>query len=545
MSKFDPKAFLIGEESKPAAFDPKVFVGDDANAIQTAEVEVSQNIPDYEKVFAADEPSYLEKSAQKKRGEVAEARKSLDEGKISRAEFELVRAGKVMGLAADVQFFPVDVALQGVPDEIKEGTAKAVGDFLNSGLLGKGIKAYQDWASDNPDSARLAESVFNIAAYVAPMKGKGNITDVKNVVKTKQSRVGKKLTAAGGRETKAKMMEFTDDLILPSESPAELTRRAGSSSVPEGLERVNPLAKDKYILNNAEKVTSATIAKIKGVSPKWHMQKNYNAIRDYNLKIGNELVTKLENIPLPARVLVSNPSKSIDEVIAKASGTDQVLAKVSEKSKEAIISKAKELLEGVSTPADLLKARKAFDNVMLDRIDSRLLTDAAAGDKHVIDMVRHTMNDVLHESVPSGVKGTLSRQSNMFDAMYNIRPKAGAQANSVLGRAWQKVSTLQAAKQALVLGGAGLLGYNAMATLTASAPFLLAGAAIAPVAYYGGKLVAKVGTIKTASNMLNALEKAAKVTKNLAERKEILALAGSLRTTLSEMTVEKEEKPND
>lgn len=495
-----------------------------------------KSVPDYGEVFAdkSFSPfSDLVRSAQKKKGEVAESRKSLEKGDIGRVEFETVRAGKVVGLAGDIQFTPISIALQGVPDAIKEPASEAIGVLFNSDIIGKGMDVYNKWAEENPDTNRLVESVVNILAFAIPVKMKKSLADG-DILKTNKSKFSKNLEIAGGKQVREKLKKFTDELILPIVTTKEAERRVASMVVPKGL------GSDKYVLSNSEKIVSATIAKIDGVSPSNHMQKNYNIIRDYNYKIGNELVIKLDKMNL--QPLVSNPSKTIDEVMATLSKTNQILASVGKGRKEAIINKAKELLEGVRTPAGLLKARKEFDKVMLERVDTRLLTDIAAGDKLVVETVRGAMNTVLHESVPSGVKGILSRQSKMFDAMYNIVPKAAKQSNSVVGRAWDKIKTLQGAKQALILGGAGILGYNAMATLTAVAPFLVAGAVIAPITYYSGRLVAKVGTIQTMSRMVNVLEKSLKVTVNTVEKKEIAALILSLRSTLANVTVEKEDK---
>jgi len=122
----------------------------------------------------------------------------------------------------------------------------------------------------------------------------------------------------------------------------------------------------------------------------------------------------------------------------------------------------KQVKDHPKTPKGLLDARRAFDKELrrqrpkiFEAANENVVTSA-------IKIVRRNMNDLVSEGAPTAnVRQSLSKQSNMLDALDVISPKAQAEASTALGRIISAVGEKTGlrsdiAKTIAATGGAGL-----------------------------------------------------------------------------------------
>ncbi len=381
------------------------------------------------------------------------------------------------------------------PDFIEDPIVSKVGDAFES-LAGtevaqagieaarQGIGAYQAWAEENPEGAKIASSLGNIALVAAPIKGKPALRPGPPAP-TVVGRAAKAATEAGTAQVAARRAAFLDTLVKPRATKA--VREAEIIRTAEG-----GLAASRTVTPS---VGEAAIAKsldgIQGVNPGKTLLQNLKAIQ---AEIGVEsksLMAKLEAMP----VQISRPGmKRRLLAVTDRLSQNPILVGDAAKTAERTVAKAQQLLKAnANTPAGVLKARQQFDEWVGKQRPKIFDPSTESALSIAVRETRQEMNAIINERLPSaGVRQSLTRQSNMFRAIDNIAPKAAEEASTAVGRFAQ-----------MVKGSLGLdKGFSNLLPTIAGAAAISGATAVAPATVAGG--VALLGAGAGAKRMITS-----------------------------------------
>lgn len=396
----------------------------------------------------------------------------------------LLRAGlRTAGGVASAAFAPITEA-----PGIKQGL-NAVG-----GLISKipGVSAVTqkagELAQQHPQAAKDIQNVFDIATL-----GMGSGV-AKPLTKAAEG-AGESLIKSGAAAIDANAFKFAQDLVKPIESKATKLDQVGRTTEAGGL------FKRDIVTPTANEIESAKeVAQIPGISPSNTFQKNFNIIRDYNVQQAKQLESDVAqyDFVIPRKEVMSKLNEAASEL-----QNSPLIVGEAEKTAQKLLNGAKKFIDqNPGTGSGLLKARKEFDQWVLSQKPKAF--DAKSENALTIAnrAIRNAMNTTLDENaINLGVKDSLKKQSALYRAMDNIAPKAAEEANTVFGRALQRIGQALGTRNKLVqtiaaATGIGVFGaaaaYAAPLTIAIGAGFLL---------YQGGKLVMKPG-VRTAIGKL-------------------------------------------
>ena len=225
-------------------------------------------------------------------------------------------------------------------------------------------------------------------------------------------------------------------------------------------------------------------------------------------------------------MLIIGAERNIDDAVRKLISENPVIVGDAQRVAERVAKKAKELMsQNPSTAQGLLESRKQLDSWIRLQKGQKAFDPAMENALSVsVRTVRQTMNDTIGKAVPSvAVKNELRKQSLLYDALDNIAPKAAAEANTAIARAWQnavKVLPFRgvANHELALLFGVGGLGAAAM-----FAPYVSGLLGVTLVGMGIKKAVMSANTRKGLGLLLKSVDRAVLTSKNPSMIKQLRA----------------------
>lgn len=384
--------------------------------------------------------------------------------KISAPSAVLQIAGQGAGALADTAF---DVVKGITPQPVKDVIKSGIGAVTNLPGIKQAVQgvgsAYGQFKASNPEAAGNLEAVGNIATILPAGKIAGAGTEAlgKGLVTA-----GKTLEESGVAGAKAIKDRFAQELVSPIRTAAvKADQVARTTETGTGILK-RSIIEPTY----AEAKAIKEVSQVPGVSPEKTIQQNYNIIRDYNQGLAKKLETDLtaNDFIFPKKEL-----KARLAAVEQKALENPVLVGDSLKSAQKLIGQFNKLIDSVPAKgSELLKARKQFDRIVEDFKGSKVFdpkTESAFS--VVLRDIRRTANDFLDEKAPNaGVKDSLRKQSALYDALENITPKAAEEADTAIGRVFQKMGKVVGTKNKLVQQIATIVGIGGLGAAATFAP---------------------------------------------------------------------------
>lgn len=451
-------------------------------------------------------------------------------------------AGSVLDVAGNLFGLGVDAVKVVIPDDVEENVAKTFKDsweYVSNSEVGKagieaavaGFTVYDSWAKENPTDALRLEGVFNIAAFLNPAKAKHSFKIAPEVledtVKLSKNEADFKALITGLKKSKnpnkesilariaAGTTKSADEtlearalsLILPDNVGKTAEKRVGRTSVDVlGTKKYEPTS---YELEVAKEVSKA------GIKRTSNLQVNYNILQDKIAKEAKQLSTvlaKYDDVILPRSyvddIIVKNTNAKLEGNVF-IRGNKELESIV-----ENLHSKVSTILADLpSNPRGLLEARQRLDKLVKEELGAVVYQKDTNKTMlmEVVKSYRTTLNELVEEAVPeANVLESLRKQSLKFSALDKIKPKVAVQSATAIGRAWQNVQGVTAAKRDTSIFLAAFMGTGAYTASAAVLPYAAGGliATGAGLAVYRG--VTSATAKRAAAKLITLTDKAIK-----------------------------------
>lgn len=354
------------------------------------------------------------------------------------------------------------------PQPIKDALSKTAQSVAGTPGAQEMIKAWNGFQTQHPDVAKNIGNVVNIAALFgggeAAKGAQAGAEAAGGAIKSGLETAGgaikqtaQSLAENAGRNAAEKLAtskdSFIKDLITPQMTAKDLTGAIKTGKVAEGggLTGTRDITK---AIPGFDKVSQA-VKEVPGISPKNTLLENANAIHDHIGTVAEDLKSQLSNStfkgfsPTQFDGYMSKVKQSLAE--------NPLITGDAEKSADKILTKFNSLVSDKGyTPNGLLDARKALDTWMSAQKGSSVFDPAKeSAISTALRAIRQGGNDFLSKLAPDvPVKDMLAKQSNLYDAIENIAPKAAKEGATGL-KQWIK------AHPKLIKGleyGAGAIG---------------------------------------------------------------------------------------
>jgi hypothetical protein len=365
---------------------------------------------------------------------------------------------------------PINDAASAAMQKVKTG-GEAIGDYLMNSPKAMAASNFLD------SSPKLQQGMQE---YTNDAKALANLMTLgvgKSVLGDASMAVGDKLLDSGMVAKSAVNDTHIEKLLRGKPTPTQLTDDAKNTIVVNGKNIYQPPADELSMAKTAKEA-------VPGFGNSMTPQGNLSAAIAKKDSMAQELKSTLEKNG--AKVDISGSwQPNIDQAIEKATENPvTVVREGAEAHQGAIDSMNKAVLKNMSpdgtlTAAGLLQARKDFDQMLPPRTFTGPY-DTALG--NTAKQLRNAMNKTIAEADPAaGVAESLNHQSNLYNIIDTIAPKAAGEAATPFGRAMQSMkphNLMQA------VGGAGM-----GAAALAAAHYLpispaMVGAALVPAAAY-------------------------------------------------------------
>lgn len=365
------------------------------------------------------------------------------------------------------------------------------------------VQKATELAQKHPESAKDLQNIIDIATLAA---GSGAQKPVAKVLE----KAGANVERSGLASMDVAKNTFAQELVKPVETTATKLEQVRRTTEAGGL-----FKKDIVTPTASEVLSAKEVAQIPGISAKNTFQRNYNLVRDFNVKQAKQLesdIAKYDFI-IPKKEVISK----LDAVANTLKTENPLIVGDAEKTANKLIAGAKKIIqENEGKGSGLLKARKEYDSWVLSQKPKAF--DAKAENAFTIanDAIRQTMNTVLDENaINVGVKDSLRKQSSLYRAMENIAPKAAEEANTVFGRTLQRIGKTLGTRNKLVQTLAAATGVGVFGAATTFAMPLTLATGAGFLLYRGGKFLVKpevrvaIGKLlKESGNLLSPADKA-------------------------------------
>jgi len=447
---------------------------------------------------------------EKRRALAGEISDAVSSGEQTFAEGALQIAGKV-GVGGTFDFINQGLvsAFRALPDFIEEPIRSASSSFLETdtaqaGLekLGEGIEVYSQWKARNPRSARNLESVVNIGLLAAPVKKKAPSKPTPLV------RATGALEEGAEAQIQASRLSFIDDLVRP-----EQTKLVREAQVPRTTE-AGALRTKKVTPTLSERAIAQEVGKVKGLSGSKTLQGNFNVIDNANKQLAKKLKSDIQknDFVYPKRELLSE----LDSATTRLAENPLIVGDAEQTAGKLVAKFRQFITEQDGKGSGILQARKDFDN-WVERQKGTNIFDPKNENalSTAIREVRQTANDFLDRGAKDvGVKESLARQSNLFRALDNIKPKAAKEANNAVVRAWQNVARILPLRGEFNQTLAIAFGIGGLGAAAKFAPFFTKLVVASLFLYGAGRVIMGPGTKKALAKLLEGVDKAIRTTKD-------------------------------
>jgi hypothetical protein len=446
----------------------------------------SQALPPKQNVTK--KPGYFSRVASKYKEagqDITEATKTaMEPGGI--APLKGARLGlRIAGAVAGSAFAPITEA-----PGIKQGLEFAGENIKKIPGVDTATQKMQEFSQKYPEAAKDFSNVFDIGALALAMK-QPKIKPTNTLVKT-----GQKIESQANKVIAQDKQTFLEKLIRPEQTKAVKEAQVGrTTEVGKGV------FKKSYIKPTGQESASIdAVSKIPNVSAKNTYQQNFNIIKEHNIKEAVKLESSIakNDFVIPKKEIVSR----LNEAKIKVSESPLITGDAV-KTADKLLIKANQLIaENPGTGSGVLKARKAYD--LWVESQKPKVFDAKVDSAFTIANreIRNTFNTILEEKAPNlGIKASLKNQSSLYRAMDNIKPKAAFEADSAIGRVFDRVGETLGIKNKVVQGAATVAGIGGLGAAATFAPFVaqLGGAY---VVYRAGKWVLRAEARKAVGQIL-------------------------------------------
>jgi hypothetical protein len=449
----------------------------------------------------------------KRNTNVIEAKTKVAEGKQSTASGIFQAIGQTAGFVGDVGFDVLKSALKPeVRKKIGDFTTGVVKNILAIPDVQKQIEAYQSFKEKSPELASNLEAALNIAS-ILPV-GKAVRVGVKagETALEGTTKIGPVLKEGAEEAIKAEKGAFIRDLIRPQQ-----TKTVREAQVDRTTETgVGPFKKSVVAPTKQELKAEEYVSQIEGINPKNTKQQNYNVIKEANVAEAESLAATLKanDFAYPRKELLSRLRKAKEEL-----SRNPVITGDAEKSAEKLIAEIERRINAAPAKgSELLKIRKEFDQWVENQKGPDIFDPTKEGALSVSTReIRRTINDFLDEKAPDvKVKESLRKQSALYDAMDNIRPKAAMEADTAVKRFLQDVDAALGTKNKAMQIFAASVGISGLGAAATYAPAIAGTALSGYLLYKGGKLVLSPQSRKAIGGVIEELGKS-EVAKNTAK----------------------------
>src|SRR3990167_2451836 len=349
-------------------------------------------------------------------------------------------------------------------------------------------------AQKYPEATKDIEDVINIATL-----GVG-----KAVSKPLAQATGKTLTKTGGvlekgalESIESKQGEFIRKLVRPEQTKAvKEAKTLRTTEVGKGLLKRSVIEPTPQELRMEEAVRG-----VKGVAEKNTYQRNLNLIKESNRGEAENLVSQLEAVEKQVGkdrgFFTPNEFKGYMDTVKKELGDNPLLVGDAEKTASKILDKFSSLVkEEGHTPTGLLSARKKLDAWMESQKGANIFdpkTESAVS--IALRGIRQGGNTFLASKVPDvAVIKSLEKQTALYNTLDNLAPKAAREADTAIGRAFQRAGDAVGIRNEVVrniAAATGIFGIGAISLLNPFAGGVATATALSFLMYKGGKLILK------------------------------------------------------
>jgi len=343
--------------------------------------------------------------------------------------------------------------------------------------MGKGFEAVgvPEGTFITPSEESFAKANERFAANTEAEKGGGNVEAAvelygvgKDIAVGGAKMLGKGLAKTGEylAERKAgKATDFIKDLITP-----ELNATKTADAIKTGKVIEGGILKDRDITGTVPffEDTAKAVSEVPGISRSNTLLQNANHIHDHIGTVADDLVSQLKTSAKQMKIadLEQVPEK-FNQYMKGVKTTlkeNPTLVGDAEKTATKILDKFESLVkEEGSTPDAIISARKKLDAWMSAQKGDNIFDPKTEGAVSVaLRAIRQGGNDfVAGLSKDVAVKNMLAKQTNLYNAIENIAPKAAKEGASGFKR-WIKahpklVGTAKWGATATGFGGAGYL----------------------------------------------------------------------------------------
>lgn len=338
--------------------------------------------------------------------------KNIKDSDVTGAEKVLQQGGQVAGLAGSLANRAISAV---TPDIIEKPVAKVlqtVGtEIAKTPIAQKTSELYGKFKEKNPRAAKNVESVANIGALIPQA---GAVAETYRLGKGLIKGVAKPVARGLGIKT-AQELDPVINLVTP-----ELSDKSTIQAIKKGeTQKTGLLGK---ITIKQEDPTNIADAVRSVVDPNITVTENTTRVIN---ALGREAET------LKARVNAANHPYTFKELNSRINKlekpilitSDSTLNNAYNKVRNAALAIAKK--EG-GTIADLLEARKKFDNFVDDQFPNLYTSEKLTPMKKAITDIRKEMNKFAGDNLPDGFgfQDSLDLQSTFYDAIDNMAPKA-------------------------------------------------------------------------------------------------------------------------
>lgn len=369
-----------------------------------------------------------------------------------------------------------------LPKPIREGASK-VGEGVGGVFKGftdaiGSIPQLQQWTVAHPDAYKALTSTLDTLSSGGQIAGNilgadqgakiaqtaiTKAPDVASTIANKVSDVSAKGDALVSKLNPIKPKTgdaFIKDLVTPKMSTKDMTSAIKTGKVSES----SGLLGERDVTGAVPKFDAIqeSVKKVPGLSNKNTLLENNNAIHDEIGKVAENLKTQLSK---EKTFFSPNEFKGFMDSVKTSLSENPMITGDAEATGQKIINKFNSLIkEKGYTPSGLLEARKNLDRWMSSQKGSSVFDPKTENAVSIaLRAIRQGGNDFIASKAPNtAVKDLLSHQSNLYNAIENIAPKAGKEGLNGLQR-WVSAhpKLVRAAKSAgLVLGGGEILKHT-------------------------------------------------------------------------------------
>ena len=406
---------------------------------------------------------------------VAEIADKYQFGNITIAEGALQVAGQAAGGLFDILGSAISAV---IPDVIENPIVRGISALIETAPIKKIAETYQGFKEKHPRAAADLEAGVNLVmALGVPKVGK---TATGPAVST----TGRTLVKSGQVGIEAQKTGLARQLTRPLRTKAvqeaEVARTTETGFGPFKRSVVKPTAQEAR--------SQAAVIEIPGISTKKTFQQNYNVVNKYNRGLAEQLATDLRtnDFIFTTKELRARLNSAKEEL-----KNSPLLVGDNEKIANKLIAELDRRLEKVSNKgSELLKLRKEYDN-WVEGQKPRVFDPSSDNAFSLVNSkIRRTINEFLDEKAPNvGVKKSLSKQSAIYDALDNLKVRAAVEADTAIGRAFQRMMEAVGIKNKVVQQIAAIVGIGGLGAASTFAP-AAAGIGITTfVGYQAGKLI--------------------------------------------------------